>query len=88
MAITKTSVLREVHVFPAVDSSAADTTNDGNPVIRVLTEVTLDDPNDDQLPIVNVVEHHIVRYVSDGGAATDVSSEASLVQTIAGAIWS
>ena len=70
------------------DSTAADTTNDGNPVIRVVTEISVDDSADDQLPIVNVLEHYIVRYVEDGGAATDVSSEDSLVQSIAGAIWS
>lgn len=88
MAITKTSTLLEVHILPAADASAANTTNNGNPTIKVITEVTLDDANDDQLPMVNVVEHNIVRYVSDGGSATDVSSEDSLVQSIAGAIWS
>ena len=73
MAITKTSTLMEV-IFYLPNDSTADTTNDGNPVIRVVTEISVDDSADDQLPIVNVLEHYIVRYVEDGGAATDVSS--------------
>ena len=88
MAITKTTLLHFVAVYPKQDSSAASTTNAGNPGIHVMECVTLDDSGDDQLPITTTMERNIWRYVSDGGSATDVSSEDALIQTIAGAIWS
>jgi hypothetical protein len=75
-------------VYPKTDSSAASTTNAGNPGIHVVERITLDDSSDDQLPITTQAERNIWRYVSDGGSATDVSSEDALIQSIAGAIWS
>ena len=88
MAITKTIELRKVNVFPKKDSSAPLTTNNGNPTIVVAEKITLDDTEDDDLPVIHSQTRTIYRYVADGGAATDISSEDSLVQTIAGAIWS
>mgnify|MGYP005696007211 CR=1 FL=1 len=88
MAITKTKTLKKATVYPASDSSAASTTIAGNPVIYVVEEIVLDDSEDDQLPLARNIERDIFRYVEDGGAATDISSEDALVQTIAGAIWS
>ena len=88
MAITKTITLKEVVVFPTEDSSAASTTNAGNPSISITELIVLDDANDDQLPLESKSNRSIYRYVSDGGSATDVSSEDALVQTVAGAIWS
>ena len=88
MAITKTITLKEVVVFPTEDSSAASTTNAGNPSISITELIVLDDANDDQLPLESKSNRSIYRYVTDGGAATDVSSEDSLIQSIAGAIWS
>ena len=88
MAITKTTTLKEVVVFPMEDSSAASTTNAGNPSISITELIVLDDANDDQLPLESKSNRSIYRYVSDGGSATDVSSEDALVQTVAGCIWS
>jgi hypothetical protein len=88
MAITKTTQLQFAAVYPKTDSSAASTTNAGNPGIHVVERITLDDSSDDQLPITTQAERNIWRYVSDGGSATDVSSEDALIQSIAGAIWS
>jgi len=88
MAITKTTQLVFAAVYPKADSSAASTTNAGNPGIHIREIITLDDATDDQLPISSHSERNIWRYVEDGGAATDISSEDALVQTIAGAIWS
>ena len=88
MAITKTTQLVFASVYPKSDSSAASTTNAGNPGIHIREIITLDDANDDQLPLESKSNRSIYRYVSDGGSATDVSSEDSLVQSIAGAIWS
>jgi len=88
MAITKTTQLVFATVYPKADSSAASTTNAGNPGIHVVEKISLDDTEDDQLPITSNAERNIWRYVEDGGSATDVSSEDALIQTIAGAIWS
>lgn len=88
MAITKTVEFLNVNVFPKEDSSAASTTNAGNPVLVITEKITLDDSSDDQLPMVQKLTRPVYRYVSDGGSATDVSSEDSLVQSVAGAIWS
>lgn len=88
MAITKTTELVFATVYPKADSSAASTTNAGNPGIHVVEKITLDDTEDDQLPLTVRPERNIWRYVEDGGSATDVSSEDALIQSIAGAIWS
>ena len=88
MAITKTTTIKEILVLPANDSSAASTTNAGNPSITVYSEIVVDDASDNELPMVKPKSVDIYRYVSDGGDATDVSSEDALVQSIAGAIWS
>ena len=88
MAITKTKTLKTATVYPASDSSEASTTIAGNPVIFVVETMTLDDSEDDQLPVSRDIERDIFRYVEDGGAATDISSEDTLVKAIAGAIWS
>ena len=88
MAITKTTTLKEVVVFPMEDSSAASTTNAGNPSISITELIVLDDVSDDQLPLESKANRRIYRYVTEGGAATDVSSEDALIQSIAGAIWS
>ncbi len=88
MAITKTTTIKEILVLPATDSSADSTTNAGNPSITVYSEIVVDDASDNELPMVKPKSVDIYRYVSDGGDATDVSSEDALVQSIAGAIWS
>jgi hypothetical protein len=86
MAITKTSVLSEVVVTPAMDSSAADTSNNKHPVIRVSHFDTYTEDG-----VEGVAKHRkteLKKFVEDGGAATDVSGEDAFVQTIATAIWS
>jgi hypothetical protein len=86
MAITKTSVLSEVVVTPAMDSSAADTSNNKHPVIRVSHFDTYTEDG-----VEGIARHREVilkKFVEDGGAATDVSGEDAFVQTIATAIWS
>ena len=88
MAITKTIEFIKADVYPAFDSSAADTANAKHPTIRVDEHVTLDDADDDTLPIEHTTTRILSKFVSDGGASTNVSSENALVQSIAGAIWS
>lgn len=94
MAITKTTNVQRVEVYPKSDADAADTTNEGNPTLMVVYETVFDDTTDDDLPETSVRVKHLSRYtitVADDGtessAATDVTGEAQLVQDICGAIW-
>jgi hypothetical protein len=86
MAITKTSELSEVVVTPAIDSSAEDTANDKHPVIRASYFDTYSETGVED--VSKLVRKEFKKFVEDGGAATDVSGEDALVQTIATAIWS
>jgi hypothetical protein len=86
MAITKVVKVREVRVYPATDSSAADSSNDKWPTLRVTKEFTLDDTGDAELPIVSQTRTALYRYNSDG-SAYDFASEDNLVKTIIGGVW-
>lgn len=86
MAITKTIELSEVVVTPAINSSAADTANDKHPVMIVSYFDTYTEDGVAEKPKHREVT--LKKFVSDGGAATDVSGEDAFVQTIATAIWS
>lgn len=88
MAITKTTRVDRIAVYPKFDSSAAADTNEGNPSILVSVIHTLDDSEDSDLPVTSFQEKQILRYVENGGAATDISGEDPLVQAVAGGIWS
>ena len=88
MAITKTTRVDRLAIYPKVDSSAAANTNEGNPWVVVSLIHTLDDSEDTDLPVDSYQEKHIFRFVENGGAATDYSSEDALVQAVCGAIWS
>ena len=86
MAITKTTALSQIVVHSAIDSSAEDTANDKHPVIVVSHFDTYTEDG-----VEGVARHRqseLKKFVEDGGAATDVSGEDALVQTIATAIWS
>jgi len=89
MAITKTTSVQRVEVYPATDSSAADTLNSGNPTVMVVYEDSMDDPNDSDLPVIATRVKHLERYSDeDNATATVVTGEDQLVQDICGAIWS
>jgi len=88
MAITKTTVVDRVEVYPAINSSATDTENDRYESIIVYYSDTLDDTADADLPVTATRVKYLYKFVEDGGAATDYSSEDALVQTVCGAIWS
>ena len=89
MAITKTTSVQRVEVYPQSDSSAADTLNSGNPTVMVVYEDSMDDPDDNDLPVVATRVKHLVRYSDeDNATATVVTGEDQLVQDICGAIWS
>ena len=85
MAITKTSVISVVKVTPLMNSSAEDTANAKHPSIILHYFDTYTEDGVEGRPITRMKEIH--KFVEDGGAATDVSGEDALVQTIATAIW-
>lgn len=89
MAITKTTKVQRVEVYPAADSSAADTTNAGNPTVMCVYEDTFDDSTDPDLPETSPRVKHLDRYSDESNqTATVVTGEDQLVQDICGAIWS
>lgn len=88
MAITKTTIVGRIEVYPIADSSAADTANAKHESVMVVYEDTLDDSSDADLPVTATRVKHLHKFVEDGGAATDYSGEDALVQTVCGAIWS
>tara|TARA_R110000765_G_scaffold402340_1_gene498053 strand:- start:79 stop:345 length:267 start_codon:yes stop_codon:yes gene_type:complete len=87
MAITLTRTVQRVETYPLADSTAADDTNAKHPTLMVVYNDLFDDVSDDQLPVTATKVLHFSKYVEDGGAATDMSGEDALVQTIATAIW-
>lgn len=88
MAITKTTTVQRCEVYPLQDSSAEDTANAKHPTVMVVYNDVIDDADDADLPVTATRVKHILKFVEDGGAATDVSGEDALVQTICTAIWS
>ena len=87
MAITKTTKVGRVEVYPAVDSTAASTTINAHETLMVVYEDTLDDSADADLPVTATRVKHLTKLVEDGGAATDYSGEDALVKSICDAIW-
>tara|TARA_E500000318_G_C3544884_1_gene206205 strand:+ start:1069 stop:1335 length:267 start_codon:yes stop_codon:yes gene_type:complete len=88
MAITKTTTVQRIEIYPLMDSSAADTANAKHPSVMVVYNDTIDDAEDADLPVTATRVKHLNKFVEDGGAATDVSGEDALVQTVCTAIWS
>ena len=94
MAITNTRTVQRIETYPAMDSSAASSTNDGNPTVMVVYQHTFDDSSDAELPVTTDKIKHLQRYtitVADDGTessvATDVTGEDQLVQDICEAVW-
>lgn len=88
MAISKNPRIQRIEVYPASDESASDTSNAKHPHIMAVYEDVIDDPDDDDLPVVATRTKHIHKYVEDGGALSDYSSELQLVQDICSELWS
>jgi hypothetical protein len=87
MAITKTEVLQRCETYPASHPTADPTTNEGNPRLMVVMEITFDDADDAELPAVSNHATYLSRYDADGNP-TDVSSYVQVVQDICSAVWS
>ena len=88
MAITKTTKVQRIEVYPPADTSAADSTNAKHETVMVVYEDTLDDSEDKDLPVVATRVKNLTKFVEDGGAATGYATEDNLVKDICGKIWS
>tara|TARA_Y100000389_G_C17274544_1_gene419733 strand:- start:196 stop:495 length:300 start_codon:yes stop_codon:yes gene_type:complete len=99
MAITKTTRVQRCEVYPKTSADAEATTNTAWPTLMVVYEDILDDPNDSELPVTATRVKHLqkftITYVSDddgnpteSSAATVVSGEDALVQSICTGVWS
>jgi len=86
MAITKTEVNQRTEVYVAQDSTAASTTNEGNPTLMVVTTITFDDTGDAELPAVSNHVTHLFRY-DENGDPTVITGQAQIVQDICAGIW-
>jgi len=74
MAITKTTIVERIDVYPAYDSSADDTENAAHPKAYVVYKDTIDDESDDDLPMVQSRGKTFEKFDSEGNA-TVYSSE-------------
>ena len=99
MAITKITKVQRCEVYPKTDASAEATVSAAWPTLMVVYEDVLDDPDDAELPVTATRVKHLQKFTitygtdSDGNptessAATVVTGEDALVQTICTAIWS
>ena len=99
MAITKTTRVQRCEVYPKSSADAADTVSEAWPTLMVVYEDVLDDSDDAELPIVATRVRHLQKFtltlgVDENGdptqssAATVITGEDALVQTICGAVWS
>lgn len=82
MAMTKTSTLTEIRVqmYPS-----------NPPVLLIEEQITIDDPDDDQLPLITRNRRSISKQTenSDGVMVnTDISGEEQVIQDIAATVWS
>ncbi len=87
MAITKVTTIERIECLPPIDSSAADSTNDGNWRLTVFYEDVLDDASDVDLPVTVGRTKHFLKY-DDAGNVVDMSTETQDVQDVAAALWS
>ena len=99
MAITKTTKVQRCEVYPKADASAEATVSAAWPTLMVVYEDTLDDAEDNDLPVTATRVKHLEKFTSTTGtdsegnttessAATSVSGEDALVQTLCTTLWS
>ena len=99
MAITKTTRVQRAEVYSKMDADAETTTSAAWPTVMVVYEDLLDDTEDADLPVTATRVKHLKKFTltngtdSDGhpsvsSAATVVTGEDALVQSICGTVWS
>ena len=89
MALSSTRSVQRIEVYPPADSSADDTANAKHETLMVVYENTLTGTGGDAHldGQVSTQVEHFSKFVADGGAATTLTSEDALVQTVANAVW-
>ena len=98
MAITKTTKVQRCEVYPKTDADAETTVSAAWPTLMVVYEDLLDDTEDADLPVTATRVKHLEKFTlthstdSEGvitttSAATVVTGEDALVQTICTAVW-
>jgi hypothetical protein len=94
MAITKTTKVQRCEVYPKADADAETTVSAAWPTVMVVYEDTLDDSEDADLPVTAMRVKHLEKFTittaddgTESSAATVVTGEDALVQTICTAIW-
>lgn len=87
MAIERTRAVQRLEVYPGIE--------DEDPRVMVVYENTFDDPEDDELPVVQTQVKHLSKTVTDNSdpenpvvSDTDYSGEDALVVSVCDAIWS
>ena len=99
MAISKTTRVQRAEVYRAMDSTAEATLSAAWPTVMVVYEDVLDDPDDAELPVTATRTKHLQKFTithgtddegnpTESSAATVVTGEDALVQSICTAIWS
>lgn len=99
MGMTKTTTVTSITVQPPLDTAASASTNRGNPSMMVWTNINIDDPTDDQMPVViNGPAINLFKYSPDASGSyvvpTNVTGSlmettgSALVVSIANAMWS
>jgi len=95
MAISKTTAVQRVEVYPPADSSADTGTSNAWPTLMVVYIDTLDDPDDAELPVTANRVKHLSKFTESSAedgtvthTAASVTSEDQLIQNICGAVWS
>tara|TARA_R100001460_G_scaffold50705_1_gene89155 strand:- start:89 stop:388 length:300 start_codon:yes stop_codon:yes gene_type:complete len=99
MAITKTTTVQRCEVYPKADASAEATVSAAWPTIMVVYEDVLDDSEDADLPVTATRVKHLEKFTvthgtdsegnpTESSAATVISGEDAMVQSICGAVWS
>ena len=99
MGMTKSTTVTSITITPPINTAASASTNNGNPTMRVWSDISIDDPTDDQLPIVyNGAVTNLSKYTADSSGSfvvpTNVTGSlmettgSALVVSIANAIWS
>ena len=99
MAITKTTKVQRCEVYPKADASAEATVSAAWPTLMVVYEATLDDAEDNDLPVTATRVKHLEKFTitygtdsegntTESSAATSVSGEDALVQSLCSTLWS
>jgi len=86
MAITKTTTVQRIEVYPAMNPDAEATENAAHESVMVVYLDSFDDSDDDTLPITSSRAVNLQKFDGEG-VATVLTGEDQLVQDICGAIW-